>query len=80
MKNIQEKSYELAFQRQYHYMGARRSWRVGVVCNTTAFGLSRFESYHSHKKQERKLKVVESKKNNSVHKSFWAYHYKEHKR
>lgn len=51
MKNIQEKSYELAFQRQYHHMGARRSGRVGADCKSVAFGLSRFESYRTHKKQ-----------------------------
>lgn len=30
----------------------RRSWRVGADCKSVIFGLSRFESYHFHNKNQ----------------------------
>jgi hypothetical protein len=30
-------------------MGVRQRWRVGLVCKTSGFRLSEFDSHHSHK-------------------------------
>jgi alkylated DNA repair dioxygenase AlkB len=36
------------FYRVLKIMGMRQRWRAGTDCKSVAFGLSRFESYHSH--------------------------------